>query len=69
MSHERTQALDLIRREHLAANARLAADWHERAYRLDRYAAELRRDGYHSDAMDAQQAASDYRTAADELEL
>jgi len=47
----------------------LAAEWRTRADQLDAYARTLRRESYLVDAMDAEQAATDYRLAADELEL
>jgi hypothetical protein len=46
----------------------LADKWRAEAARLDVYEKALRRDGYTAEADDAQQAATDYRIAADELE-
>lgn len=47
----------------------LADEWRERADRLDAYARACRRDGDTREAEDAEQAAIDYRQAADEREL
>jgi hypothetical protein len=46
----------------------LAARWRERADQLDAYACGRRREGDQREAMDAEQAAMEYRMAADELE-
>jgi hypothetical protein len=48
--------------------AAVAARWRERADQLDRYARGCRADGDGCEAMDAEQAATEYRIAADELE-
>ena len=50
-------------------NAHLKAAWRARADRLDAYARELRTIGDTIEAQDAEQAATDYRIAADELEV
>ena len=49
------------------AETMLAAQWRDRAEQLDRYAARCRREGDMREAQDAEQAAADYRIAADEL--
>ena len=46
----------------------LADEWRRRADRLDAYGSRLRRDGDVIEAQDAEQAAVEYRIAADELE-
>jgi hypothetical protein len=43
--------------------------WRRRADALDRYAERCRRDGDSREAEEAEQAAVDYRQAADELDL
>jgi hypothetical protein len=48
---------------------RLAREWGIRADRLDVYARRLRRDGDLRAAEDAEQAAVEYRQAADDLVL
>lgn len=52
-----------------AERRRLAAEWRVRAARLDDYGRRLRRDGDPRGAEDAEDAALEYRIAADELEL
>jgi hypothetical protein len=47
----------------------LAEKWRAEAARLDVYEQALRRDGYTTEADDAQQAATDYRVEADKLEM
>lgn len=47
----------------------LVDEWRERAARLDDYATVCRRCGDTAEARDAEEAAADYRTAADELEF
>jgi ribosome recycling factor len=49
--------------------AELVDQWRGRAEALDVYARAVRRAGDVCEADDANQAATDYRTAADELEL
>jgi hypothetical protein len=52
-----------------AERLRLANEWRRRAERLDEYAGRLRRhEGDTAGAEDAEQAAVEYRIAADELE-
>lgn len=48
---------------------RLASDWRTRADRLDAYARGLRSERLLKEAEDAEQAATEYRIAADELDL
>lgn len=47
----------------------LAAEWRERADKLDLYAKACRVDGDTSEASDAEAAATDYRVAAEALEI
>jgi hypothetical protein len=47
----------------------LTREWRERAERLEAYARTLRREHYSAEAEDAERAATDYRIAAEELEL
>lgn len=47
----------------------LAERWRARAHALDLYARQCRRYGDTLEAQDAEQAARDYRVAADKLEL
>jgi hypothetical protein len=47
----------------------LPAKWRERAGWLDEYALALRREGYVTEAADAEQEASDYRSVAGQFEI
>jgi hypothetical protein len=64
-------ASDGIRSSRLITQAErlaLVNQWRRRADRLDEYARGLRREGDPRAGEDAEQAASEYRAAADELE-
>lgn len=57
-----------VAREAIMEREALVRAWRERAERLEAYARTLRREHYLAEAEDTEQAALDYRIAADELE-